>query len=89
MPVGRPLALVHDIAGFLCAGQGLANIYKGNGGGLAGVAAFWRGTSAKLVESASKGCDRRSCTHLRKQSRAGHQVDGWRRTDRCSCSPRS
>ena len=35
--------------------EGLSNIYKNNGGGLKGVAAFWRGTSAKMVESASKG----------------------------------
>ena len=35
--------------------EGLMNIYRKNGGGFSGVAAFWRGTSAKLVESASKG----------------------------------
>eukprot|EP00045_Choanoeca_perplexa_P004612 m.39365 g.39365 ORF g.39365 m.39365 type:complete len:406 (-) comp12670_c0_seq1:64-1281(-) len=35
--------------------EGLVNIYRGNGGGLQGVTAFWRGTSAKMVESASKG----------------------------------
>lgn len=35
--------------------EGLMNIYRSNGSGLSGVAAFWRGTSAKMVESASKG----------------------------------
>jgi hypothetical protein len=35
--------------------EGLSNIYRNNGGGFRGVAAFWRGTSAKMVESASKG----------------------------------
>lgn len=35
--------------------QALREIYSNAGGGAAGVAAFWRGTSAKMVESASKG----------------------------------
>ena len=33
----------------------LRAIHAGGGGGVAGVAAFWRGTGPKLVESASKG----------------------------------
>eukprot|EP00730_Choanoeca_flexa_P011231 TRINITY_DN24116_c0_g1_i1.p1 TRINITY_DN24116_c0_g1~~TRINITY_DN24116_c0_g1_i1.p1 ORF type:complete len:407 (+),score=86.14 TRINITY_DN24116_c0_g1_i1:159-1379(+) len=35
--------------------EGLMNIYRGNGGGFRGVTAFWRGTSAKMIESGSKG----------------------------------
>ncbi|EDQ88891.1 uncharacterized protein MONBRDRAFT_26061 [Monosiga brevicollis MX1] len=35
--------------------EGLMAIYRSNGGGFAGARAFWRGTSAKMVESASKG----------------------------------
>eukprot|EP00993_Chasmostoma_nieuportense_P002514 NODE_3302_length_992_cov_27.517919_g3156_i0.p1 GENE.NODE_3302_length_992_cov_27.517919_g3156_i0~~NODE_3302_length_992_cov_27.517919_g3156_i0.p1 ORF type:complete len:282 (-),score=39.92 NODE_3302_length_992_cov_27.517919_g3156_i0:78-923(-) len=31
------------------------NVYNDGGGGFKGVQAFWRGTSAKMVESASKG----------------------------------
>eukprot|EP00049_Salpingoeca_infusionum_P025684 m.21199 g.21199 ORF g.21199 m.21199 type:complete len:326 (+) comp8255_c0_seq2:573-1550(+) len=35
--------------------EGLRNIYVNNGRGLKGVGSFWRGTSAKMAESASKG----------------------------------
>eukprot|EP00043_Microstomoeca_roanoka_P005865 m.58584 g.58584 ORF g.58584 m.58584 type:complete len:294 (-) comp13158_c0_seq1:780-1661(-) len=35
--------------------QGLRAIYAGHGGGFKGVQAFWRGTTAKMVESATKG----------------------------------
>lgn len=35
--------------------EAFGNVYKRAGGGLAGVRAFWAGTSAKMVESASKG----------------------------------
>eukprot|EP00049_Salpingoeca_infusionum_P006793 m.111355 g.111355 ORF g.111355 m.111355 type:complete len:297 (+) comp13443_c2_seq2:412-1302(+) len=35
--------------------EGMRNIYRKNGGGFSGVTAFWRGTSAKMVESATKG----------------------------------
>ncbi len=35
--------------------QAFGNIYNKAGGGFAGVRAFWAGTSAKMVESASKG----------------------------------
>jgi hypothetical protein len=35
--------------------EGFMNIYRKNGGGFKGIAGFWRGTSAKMVESASKG----------------------------------
>eukprot|EP00055_Hartaetosiga_balthica_P015213 m.88352 g.88352 ORF g.88352 m.88352 type:complete len:300 (+) comp8806_c1_seq1:147-1046(+) len=35
--------------------QALRNIYVDNGRGFSGVSAFWRGTSAKMVESATKG----------------------------------
>eukprot|EP00052_Salpingoeca_macrocollata_P021729 m.186850 g.186850 ORF g.186850 m.186850 type:complete len:580 (-) comp21610_c1_seq2:26-1765(-) len=35
--------------------QAFRNVYRAGGGGLAGVRAFWAGTSAKMVESASKG----------------------------------
>lgn len=35
--------------------QAFANIYKRAGGGFAGVSAFWAGSSAKMVESATKG----------------------------------
>lgn len=35
--------------------QGLRNIYNSHGGGFSGVQAFWRGTTAKMVESATKG----------------------------------
>ncbi|EGD79550.1 hypothetical protein PTSG_10117 [Salpingoeca rosetta] len=35
--------------------QGLSNIYRQHGGGFSGVRAFWRGTTAKMVESATKG----------------------------------
>ena len=35
--------------------EAFANVYKRAGGGFSGVRAFWAGTSAKMVESASKG----------------------------------
>eukprot|EP01004_Peranema_trichophorum_P006511 NODE_5330_length_1029_cov_40.803532_g4762_i0.p1 GENE.NODE_5330_length_1029_cov_40.803532_g4762_i0~~NODE_5330_length_1029_cov_40.803532_g4762_i0.p1 ORF type:complete len:302 (-),score=66.39 NODE_5330_length_1029_cov_40.803532_g4762_i0:124-981(-) len=35
--------------------QALKNVYNSAGGGFKGVAAFWNGLSAKLVESATKG----------------------------------
>ena len=35
--------------------QALVNVYKRSGGGFSGVRAFWAGTSAKMVEAASKG----------------------------------
>eukprot|EP01147_Barroeca_monosierra_P005260 gene5259-7043_t len=35
--------------------QGLKTVYQRNGGGLRGVLAFWRGTTPKMVESATKG----------------------------------
>lgn len=35
--------------------EAFVNVYRRAGGGLAGVRAFWAGTSAKMVESASKG----------------------------------
>eukprot|EP00047_Mylnosiga_fluctuans_P004293 m.233699 g.233699 ORF g.233699 m.233699 type:complete len:293 (-) comp12553_c0_seq1:162-1040(-) len=35
--------------------QAFKNVYRRAGGGFAGVSAFWAGTSAKMVESASKG----------------------------------
>lgn len=36
-------------------GQAFMNVYRRAGGGFSGVRAFWAGTSAKMVESASKG----------------------------------
>lgn len=35
--------------------KGLKTVYQRNGGGLRGVLAFWRGTTPKMVESATKG----------------------------------
>ena len=35
--------------------QALRNVYSSAGGGSAGVAAFWKGTGPKMIESASKG----------------------------------
>ena len=54
--------------------EGFMNIYRNNGGGLKGIAGFWRGTSAKMVESASKGCvgSSRGCIDTQARAKVTH-----------------